>query len=453
METDFIDKILPLLSKPLCRLVVLQALLNITITCSAEHRLIIAKKTTRPLLSFLRTIQPRDLDNGTINPKVIDFTLRIVTRTAFTAILFKKDPQTDIVLENYNIDLKEIIDVIADRIHHPTSTYTSYFHCIYFIRAASASERHHISASKSILHFIIATLRSKNLHLRLEALSTIMLICRPAMEPDPQFNLFKLWQALKKDKPIPPHIANALRDKSDAYKALDCYTDLRSAMDKVTKDKNLHTLALTLSALVMKSENCISACEKITQLDAEGKPSETPYGLPFRPWVDALPHCALVLENRADPLEKGLSEILKLKYMLMEGEVGTRTKTAGIALENDPESGFCSFARAQVGGDEKIRLRSAKRGLKCNGISQSLKVALLRSAFERGFLRVQFHLVRREYTECAAAFKICLEDSTEYVKACPVDAIEMTSLLPLHILLRISGMDNKLSPDLAEIKV
>ncbi|KAE9390321.1 hypothetical protein BT96DRAFT_1002393 [Gymnopus androsaceus JB14] len=152
---------------------------------------------------------------------------------------------------------------------------------------------------------------------------------------------------------LPDPLADALADygpfRTEMFITVKAAHDFQSALMDVLRDRDLYKLGLTLAELIVCTEYSIADGYFEAQDPRTGRiETGVDTGLPFHTYVDALPHCAKLLRQRAGPGEVDKVDVLEIKYLIMKGRVPEAAEVAKKGLVRNPEMAYYYYARSML---------------------------------------------------------------------------------------------------------
>ncbi|KAI5823770.1 hypothetical protein K523DRAFT_366540 [Schizophyllum commune Tattone D] len=218
------------------------------------------------------------------------------------------------------------------------------------------------------------------------------------------------------------------------------------AIHKAADDHDYVALGRTISKLVM-------SCEQAISLDVF---SPAPRGLPFRMYIDALPHCAKAL-RAAGELDD--ADVLEIKYALtVTRQIPVVLTLARRAIARNPQHAYFHYAISLV-GDRQEGLRSCKKGLRGKQTTPHLRQQLLQHAADHAFnLGIEGLQLKHEiggatrYAEGCALMKSAMEDANKFLEEAAPDNRHRLNVLYILILLTFIMGENPVGKNIAVIQ-
>ncbi|TDL19575.1 hypothetical protein BD410DRAFT_900101 [Rickenella mellea] len=442
-KQDFLSKIFPLLDRPSCCYVVLEALCNVTHHGGAEVRLAIAKKAS-PLIRLLEE-QPNNTETCELAIVVLSHVgLAVVNNEA------PPDPKLKKALE-----IPALLRVMVDQLKKPTATRHLIGHAFAFITGAAQHCSEEMFACPLVVDLLVASLRSEDMRTRCAAFAGITDLCiarceEDCMLSDPRVRLAALQRG------FPPHLDRALMaygpERIDTTIWLNVSAQYQKAMMRVAQDRDMYTLGQTLAQLIPKVEHSIGAGAYQTQDPRTGKFEIDDMGMPFKTWGDALPMCAESIRT-THPDE---ADMLDCKYLVTQGRQPDAHIIALRAIKRSPLNGFFYYI-CSLTGDEADGLRMAKKGLKCPHLTNYVRFGLLYRAVEHaglmGIRTLQGSMGdRNKWVEGSAFVKSAWEDAKLFAEKAPPDTRNMKNALYWYNLLSFVLHGFEISADLHELE-
>lgn len=227
-----------------------------------------------------------------------------------------------------------------------------------------------------MIDFLIACIRSGDMHSRVYALGAVIRL--HVTEPDrtvgdPQALIAAMQRGL------PEHLSELLVEygpmRCESTLTLQSFVDYQKAMMQCLNDRDLYKLGLKLAELIPRNEFAISEGGFQAINESTGRPEFIDVGLPFKMWVDALPHCAKAIRERGKAGEEDLADMLDMKYFVIRSRIPDAIVLAKKGIECNPKLPYPYYIMS-LGQDEEAGLRCAKKGLKCKNVTPFVNLAL-----------------------------------------------------------------------------
>lgn len=440
---------MPLLNMPSCRNLALRALMTVTHHGGVEARTEIARHT--PSLIKLMEQHPGD-------PKVAEFVI-VTMSHALGAVVgdSEKEPNTNVVK---SLDVPNIFKTFIDAIRNPMASHYLITHAFEYLTCTTLHFHKQCTAYPSVLTFLVAALRSKDLIMRSKALGAIIRLHHAEMEEDKVF-FDPQKAAIAAQRGYPPHLDARVksygRERCDLKVIEKTTADNYNAYLRCARDHNLHALGVSVASFILRTEFSVAHGAFQVQNPQTGAWEMEDIGLPFVFWVDALPHCADAIRARKIASEEDLADVLDLKYAIAQGRIPDAITHAGKAIARNPNHAYFYYALT-MGANPTEGLRAAKKGLKCKQITPFVRFALLQRAVDHaadlGLRSLQTaESGSKDWAEGFAFLNSALEDSKAFIDEAPPDTRHMKSVLQFHILLSATLRGPELSKDLNELQV
>lgn len=450
VHAGIMPKLLPLLDRRGTRLVALQALSNLTHHGGSEIRREIALKCTPTLLRLMEEFP----DNIAYNEQII------VTLAHAIGSVVNDDESSESVKANNIRDLNvpRVLALVFNNLKKPDASQYMRSHGIEFICSVSQHCHREIKANSSVLNFLVALLRAKDLSFRVEALGALCRLVIPEHEEDWRFmDPTKFMEAVQRG--FPSHLSDILLDYSptecDTYLILATKRDYVNAMMSVVQDRDLYALGKKLAEFITRTEFSISEGGWQAVNERTGRMELMDTGLPFKMWVDALPHCARALRRAGNPADLDAADIVECKFLILKQRVGEAVPLAQRALERSPQVAYFYYV-VGLGADKARGLRAAKKGLRAKKTTPFVRHYLLWRAVDNagnlGLDKLQSaHHDTAAWAEGVAFFTSALEDAKRFVAETPPDNRHIRTVLNWYILLTVTMRGPELSTDLREL--
>lgn len=309
-----------------------------------------------------------------------------------------------------------------------------------------------------MIDFLIACIRSADMHSRFYALGAVIRLNIPEPEKmvsDPGALLAAMQRGL------PSHLEELLVDygpaRCESMLTLRSSAEYQKAMMQCLQDHDLYKLGLTLAELIPRNEFSIGEGAFQAINERTGRPELMDVGLPFKMWVDALPICAKIIRERGKAGEGDLADMLGMKYFVIRARIPEAIMLAKDAIERNPKLSYPYYIMT-LGEDAEAGLRCAKKGLKCKNMTPFVNHALRARATEiagnLALCRMQESTVGDQKWEQGQAFlRSATEDAQIYLAQAPPDMRHRKSILYWYIVLTLAEKGPELSTDLRELKV
>lgn len=446
-----LSKSMPLLDKPATRLVGLQALSNVTHHGGADIRREIATYTPK-LLQLMEEFP----DDAAINEQII-----VTLAHAIGSVVNDEDSSASVKAANIRkVNIPKVLDLVFKNIKKPDASHYMLSHAIEFLCNVVLGCHKEIRANPSVLNFLIALLRAKDLSTRVNALGALCRLVIPESEDDLRaMDHQKFMAAIQRG--FPPHLSDILMDYSptecDTFVILYTTRDYTKAMMRVAQDHDVYSLGKQLAEFIVRTEFSIGQGGYQYIDERTGRPELMDIGLGFKMWQDALPVCARALREKGTPADLDAADIVECKYLVMTARVPDAIRVAQRGIERSPQIAYFYYIIG-LGADQPLGLRASKKGLKCKKTTPFVRHYLLWRAVDHagqlGLSKLQSSSAGgTTYAEGVALFMSALEDAKRFVAETPPDSRHMRTVLNWLVLLSITMRGPELSPDLRELDV
>lgn len=356
------------------------------------------------------------------------------------------------------LQLPKLIPLVLGFVGKPSVTLPLLHHALELFGHLTHHYPQDCLAFPDMIDFLIACIRSADMHSRFYTLGAVTRLHSPKPEKivgDPQ----ALIAAVKRG--LPDHLSDLLVD----YGPMDCestltlrsFVDYQKAMMECVQDRDLYKLGLTLAELILRNEFSISEGGFQAINERTGRAEFMDVGLPFKMWVDALPVCAKVVRERGKVGAEDLADILDMKFFVVRSRIPEAIVIAKKAIERNPKLPYPYYIMT-LGDDLETGLRCAKKGLKCKNVTPFVNHALRARATEiagdLALSRMQESTVGDQKWEQGQAFmSSALDDAQIYLTQAPPDMRHRKSILYWYMVLTLVAKGPELSIDLRELKV
>lgn len=305
--------------------------------------------------------------------------------------------------------------------------------------------------------FLIAGLRCADWAIRCDCLMALLrLHHKHAQEDSGGIDSNRMIGVLSRG--LPQHLDSVMRqyglNKCEMPMVVQASDQYQTAMVQVLADRDLYKLGVKLIPLILTTEYAVSDGFYGT---ITGERLTESFGLPFRAWADALPHCATAIRAKGKKEEMDWADILDIKHFILRRRLADAVKIAKKGLERNPQIAYFYYTLT-LSADVVQGLRAAKQGLKCNEVTPFLRFQMLRRAVEHASgigvkaLQQRPQIWDKKWEEGIAFLMSSVEDAKTYVEEAPPDSRHMKNAAYWYILLSVVTRE-ELSPDLHELEV
>ncbi|TFK49395.1 hypothetical protein OE88DRAFT_1737014 [Heliocybe sulcata] len=449
-KAGFLSKLIPLLYNDTCRQMALRALSTVTHHGGLETRIEIAKKTP----ALLEILQEHNND-----PKVAELCVVIMCHAIGAVIDVEEVPDPKVVK---TIDFPQVLRTVVAEVKKATASYYLISHAVGLLGGGTHRCRKDYEAFEPALTFLVAALRSKDIHIRSESLGGLLRYHRDVAEDDQTHNDGrKLVACLQRG--YPSQLNDVLMrygpTRCDAYLTVYSYNDHTKAIMQNAQDHDFYKLGKVVGRLITTTEFCMA--EGFFQADSDdvdtvtGMPAAMDVGLPYVFWSDALPYCTKALRDKGD---LDLADIIELKYLIMKQRHPECFELAKEAIKRNPQAAYYYYAVTTATTDLSVGLRYAKKGLKAKQTTPFVRFALLHRAVDHaGTLGLNvltsaagYHAATK-WEEGVAFLTSAREDAKTFIEGAPPDSRHMKNMLNWYIILTILLQGPDMSPELREL--
>ncbi|GJE93743.1 hypothetical protein PsYK624_099040 [Phanerochaete sordida] len=451
IRSGLMPKLLPLLDGPKTRLIGLQALSNVTHHGGSEIRREIAMTCTPTLVRLMEEFP----DNAAYNEQIV-----VTLAHGIGSVVNDEDSPKSVKADNIRkLNVPRVLELVFSTMKKPDASQYLISHGIEFVCSVSENCHKEIKSNPSALNLLVALLRAKDLSIRVEALGAICRLVVPECEEDWRFmDPNKFMDSVQRG--FPRHLSDLLLDYSptecDTYLILATKRDYVKAMMQAAQDKDLYGLGKKLAEFITRTEFSISDGGFQAVNERTGKVELWDMdGLPFKMWVDALPHCAKALRRTGTPADLDAADIVECKFYIMRTRVADAVKLAQKAIERSPQVAYFYYV-VGLGADQALGLRASKKGLKAKKTTPFVRHYLLWRAVDHaghlGLDKLQSsHHDTGAWSEGIAFLMSALEDAKLFVSETPPDNRHMRTILNWYILLTVAMRGPELSTNLREL--
>ncbi|KAF8899811.1 hypothetical protein CPB84DRAFT_1780041 [Gymnopilus junonius] len=450
-EKGILEMILPLLHVDETRHLALRALSTITHHGGAKVRTAIAQHAN-VLTKLIRDLPDDD--------KVAELAI-ITIAHSITAVVegTPKGPSNPTALKS--IDMVDVLKTTLEATKRPYARPRLILdHAVEVLVCSAMHASSSFQAYPSSINFLVAGLRSKDWVTRCSCLGGLVRLYHMECEDDTrQLDPQRLMFAIQRG--APENLQDVMMDyglmRCDIYITLKCSGDYQKAMMQVAQDHDLYGLGLKLGDLILRTEFSIADGMFEVEDPVTGRHSVEDFGLPFKLWGDALPHCAKAIRRRNKPgEEQDMADILDIKFMIMRQRISDAVAFAKKSIQRSPEQAYFYYA-ITLSADGVQGLRAAKKGLKCKLTTPFVKYQMMQRAVTHAadmgtrLLQEMPEVGDKKWEEGIAFLTSALEDARSYLDGAPPDNRYMKNVGYWYVLLSMLIRED-LSPDLQELK-
>lgn len=443
---------MPLLENRATRIVGLRALSTVTHHGGSVVKRDIAMQSVPTLCRLMEEVP----DDIVLNE------LAIVTLShAVGAVVNDDVNQPSVVSRNIRkLDIPRIMRLIVPNIRKPDAPYNLLSHALEFFMDTANGCSKEIRAIATIVNLLVASLRSKDLSTRVNALGGLLRLMTSEAQPDRRdLDHQRFMAAIQRG--LPQDLTSRLEGYSpfqcDTYQIVKCAHTFQMAMMKVVEDHDLYKLGKVIAELIVTTEYSVGDGAFQTRNERTGQLEFTDMGLPFQTYSEALPFCARALRATGSPADLNTADIVEIKYYIMKGRVPDAIALAERAIERSPQVAYYYYAIG-LGADMARGLRMSKKGLKCRITTPFVRNYLLwRATDHAGNLAFNKLLSNpagvAAYQEGVAFLMSAHEDAKTFVDAVPPDTRTVTGVLHWYILLELAIRGPEISTDMRQLEV
>ncbi len=446
---DLLSKLIPLLDRDVCRVLVLQALCAITHHGGREVRLGIAKRT--PTLVRILEEFPDDA-------LCAELVIVIVGHSA-TAVVANENPPDKKLLKA--VDVPRLLPLLLFQLKRPNVSSLLVDHALEFFVAATQHCSKEFLALPSSVNFLVACTRCSDIQTRSVSVSGILRLHISHMEKEEYtMDPHTMMQNLKRG--VPKHLNDPIMStcgpfESEMYRTLYASRDFMKAMTEYAQNHNMYKLALEVGRLILQTEHSVQQGYFQTENERTGEMEAADLGLPFKWWVDALPLCAKELRARGTPDMLDMADVIDLKYLVLQNRTDEAQPMAERSIGRNPRVGFFYYIRT-LGSNLEEGLRAAKKGSKCPNLTSYVKYAMLFRGIEHatslGLKSLEEACSGGQRWNEGIAFLMCaLEDANEFMRSASPDNRGMKTVSLLQPLLALIINGHEFGPELHELRV
>lgn len=440
-------KILPLVEKDNSRHLALRALTTVTHHGGTDIR----KEITLHAPTIVKVLQdyPDDL-------QAAEFAISSLAHAVTASI---DEPQRPAAKYIKALQLPTLLPLVLGFVAKPGASLQLLHHALEFCGHLTQHCTQECLAYPAVVDFLIASIRSPDLHSRFYALGAVIRLHKSSSDPEIMFNdPSTLMAAMQRG--LPDHLAQLLINygtaRCDSTLTLRSVTEYQKAMIDCLHHRDLYKLGLALAELIPRNEFSINEGGFQAVNPSTGKSEFISGGLPFTMWADALPLCAKEIRQRRRSNEEDLADMLDLKFLVIRSRLPEAIALAKKSIERNPKFPYFYYIMT-LGTDLEEGLRYAKKGLKIKDATPFVHNVLLSRAVEiagnLAICRMQESTVGdRKWEEGQALLSSALDDAQIYLAEAPPDTRHRKSVLYWYIALTLADRGPELSTDLKELK-
>ncbi|KAI5117145.1 hypothetical protein M0805_000072 [Coniferiporia weirii] len=425
-ETDLLSKVFALLKRPACCHVALQALCAITHHGGQGVRLQVAEKTP----ALLQVLEDRQDDD-----EAAELTLSVLAHSS-TAVL-SDDTTLDQKLFR-TLEVPRLIRLAVSEVRKQTSSAPLISHALPLLTVAANHGRKELKDNPSATNLLVAFMRAPDVTTRTDAILGIMRLHMADSDND-ELKLDPMRLLDKLRSPWPPHLDKAFMSygptRIDLYNIMQSAGIFQKAVIKVAGDRDFYTMGRTIGPLIMRTEF------SVLNGSFQSEDGKTVDDLPFTYWLETLPLCAEALRARGKEADQELACTIELKHIVATRKLGRPENMMKItsSIARFPQNGYFRLVLSFGLGDRE-GLRAAKKGLKCPGLTDYVRSALLyRSASIAATIGLE--TVQKAGSsdslrgEGLALLKTAWEDAKMFLETASPDDRYMASMVDWYIIL------------------
>ncbi|KAG6370757.1 hypothetical protein JVT61DRAFT_10959 [Boletus reticuloceps] len=325
-QEGLLDKIIALINKPNTRHLALRALTTITQHGGSDIRKEILQHT--PVMIKLLQDFSDDLYAAEL----------AITIIAHAVTCTLDEPQTPPAKYIKMLQLPKLIPLVLGFVDKPCVTLPLLHHALELFGNLTHHCPQDCLTFPDMIDFLIAYIRSADMHSRFYALGAVIRLHSPKPErlvSDP----YALIAAVKRG--LPDHLTDILLDygpmRCESSLILQSFADYQKAMMQCAQDRDMYKLGLTLAELIPRNEYSISEGGFQAINERTGRAELMDVGLPFKMWVDALPICAKVIREKGKAGEEHLADMLDMKFFVIRSRIPEAIMIAKKGIERNPK--------------------------------------------------------------------------------------------------------------------
>ncbi|KAF8551763.1 hypothetical protein OG21DRAFT_1477998 [Imleria badia] len=445
-QKSLLAKILPLVEKDNSRHLALRALTTVTHHGGTDIR----KEITLHAPTIVKVLQdnPDDLHAA-------EFAISSLAHAVTASI---DEPQRPAAKYIKALQLSTLLPLVLDFVAKPGASLQLLHHALEFCGHLTQHCTQECLAYPAVIDFLIASIRSPDLHSRFYALGAVIRLHKSASDPEILFNdPGALMTAMQRG--LPDHLAELIVDygtaRCESTLTLRSVAEYQKAMIECLHHRDLYKLGLALAELIPRNEFSINEGGFQAVNQSTGRSEFISGGLPFTMWADALPLCAKEIRQRRRSTEEDLADMLDLKFLVIRSRIPEAIALAKKSIERNPKFPYFYYIMT-LGTDLEEALRYAKKGLKIKNATPFIHNVLLSRAVEiagnLAICRMQESTIGdRKWEEGQALLSSALDDAQIYLAKAPPDTRHRKSVLYWYIALTLADRGPELSTDLREL--
>lgn len=357
------------------------------------------------------------------------------------------------------LQLPILLPIVIDFVAKPGASLQLLHHALELCGHLTQHCTQYCFANPAVIDFLIACIRSPDLHSRFYALGAVIRLHKSSPDPEVFNDPGTLMAAMQRG--LPTHLADLIVNygtaRCESTVTLLSVAEYQKAMIQCVHDRDLYKLGIALAALIPRNEFSINEGGFQAVNQRTGRPEFVSAGLPFTMWADALPLCAKEIRERRRSGEEDLADMLDLKYFVIRSRIPEAIALAKKSIERNPKFPYFYYIMT-LGPDLEEGLRYAKKGLKIKNATSFVHYVLLSRSVEiagnLAVCRIQESTIGdHKWEEGQALLSSALDDAQIYLAEAPPDTRHRKSVLYWYIALTLADKGPELSVDLKELKV
>lgn len=358
------------------------------------------------------------------------------------------------------LELPTLLPLVLDFVAKPGASLQLLHHALEFCGHLTQHCTQECLAHPAVIDFLIASIRSPDLHSRFYALGAVIRLHKSPSDPEILFNdPSTLMTAMERG--LPEHLAQLITGygitRCESTLTLRSVAEYQRAMIECVRHRDLYKLGIVLAGLIPRNEFSINEGGFQAVNPETGRSEFVSAGLPFIMWADALPLCAKEIRQRRRSGEEDLADMLDLKFFVIRSRIPEAIALAKKSIERNPKFPYFYYIMT-LGSDLEEGLRYAKKGLKIKNATMFVHYMLLSRSVEiagnLAICRIQESTIGdRKWDEGQALLSSALDDAKTYLAEAPPDTRHRKSVLYWFLALTLADKGPELSTDLRELKV
>lgn len=350
------------------------------------------------------------------------------------------------------VKMREVLQIMCNGFNKAQFDEAVFGHVHKIILSAALHSYLDLEQNQPALDFIVASFRVPNLKIRSATLKGLLVLYTRHIEETPLAPLIHSETVER----LPLHLKNTLDqygfDRSRTSIELNTDKIADQAIKRAIKTGDCFELGLKLVELIPMIGNSIAVAD-CSMLRLTGFKN-----LPFRTTIDAFAAAAKALRNYDSVKYATAADMLDVKFYINVKDYDRAKFLCESAIRRSKDAYWYYSLASFDDRDHEVRLRWARRGLRCESTSSTLYFGLLAvasmAAADLAIKRLESKpLSSDSWYSALALLRASLKDSLEYLESAPPDSSKMPDICVNYVLVSCVLKGSQLSPDMKELQV